>query len=84
MRGLQQLVCKSAIDPSFLHWLIRSPADAVRGFDLSAAETELVLTLHPQSLDELVRGVEAWRRGEPLPAGATAGVREAMPSAMAG
>lgn len=67
MRGLQQLVCKSAIDANFLRWLARSPADAMRDFDLGAEEAALVLALRPQSLDELASGVEAWRRGEPLP-----------------
>jgi hypothetical protein len=84
MRGLQQLVCKSAIDPAFLHWLTRSPADAMRGFDLGEEETALVLALRPQSLDELASGVEAWRRGEPLPIGSRARVWETVPSALAG
>lgn len=68
MRGLQQLVCKSAIDSEFLRWLSRSPADAMRGFELGEDEQQLVLALRPQSLDELATGVEAWRRGEPAPA----------------
>jgi hypothetical protein len=84
MRGLQQLVCKSAIDPSFLNWLTRSPADAMRGFDLEEEETALVLSLRPQSLDELARGVEAWRRGELLSIGNVATSRSAVPSAVAG
>jgi len=67
MRGLQQLVCKSAIDSDFLGWLARSPSEAMRTFDLADEETALVLALRPQSLDELAAGVEAWRRGEELP-----------------
>jgi hypothetical protein len=84
MRGLQQLVCKSAIDPGFLNWLTRSPADAMRGFELGEDETALVLTLRPRTLDELAQGVEAWRRGEPLMAGADLVTRDAVASAMAG
>jgi hypothetical protein len=84
MRGLQQLVCKSAIDPGFLHWLTRSPADAMRGFDLGEEELALVLSLRPQSLDELASGVEAWRRGEPLPTRTAVRTWDAVPSAMAG
>jgi hypothetical protein len=84
MRGLQQLVCKSAIDPGFLTWLSRSPADAMRGFDLGEEETALVLALRPQSLDELATGVEAWRRGEPLPIRTNTRRWQATASALAG
>lgn len=85
MRGLQQLVCRSAIDSDFLRWLSRSPADAMRGFDLAEDEAELVLSLRPQSLDELATGVEAWRRGEALPARSHPQIRQpAAASALAG
>ena len=84
MRGLQQIVCKSAIDPGFLRWLTQSPAEAMRGFDLGEDETTFVLTLRPRSLDELANGVEAWRRGEPLPIAGHAVHRSAVLSGMAG
>jgi hypothetical protein len=84
MRGLQQLVCKSAIDAEFLRWLSRSPADAMRGFDLGEEETKLVLTLRPQSLDELASGVEAWRRGELLQVPSRPQFRQAANLALAG
>ena len=84
MRGLQQIVCKSAIDPSFLRWLTQSPAEAMRGFELGDDETALVLTLRPQSLDDLAQGVEAWRRGEPLPIAARTASQSAVLSGTAG
>lgn len=84
MRGLQQIVCKSAIDPGFLRWLTQSPAEAMRGFDLGDDEVALVLALRPQSLDELAQGVEAWRRGEPLPVATHAADQGAVLSGIAG
>jgi hypothetical protein len=84
MRGLQQVVCKSAIDPGFLRWLSQSPAEAIRGFDLGDDEAALVLSLRPQSLDDLAQGVEAWRRGEPLPVATRATYRSSVLAGMAG
>jgi hypothetical protein len=84
MRGLQQLVCKSAIDAEFLRWLSRSPADAMRGFDLAEEEMAMVLALRPQSLDDLASGVEAWRRGEPLPARSRPQTWQTAATALAG
>ena len=66
MNGLQHLVCRGAIDREFLGLLVRSPEDAVRGFDLTDGEAAMVLALRPRSVEELARGVEAWRRGDPL------------------
>jgi hypothetical protein len=84
MRGLQQVVCKSAINPGFLRWLTQSPLDAMRGFELGEDEAAFVLTLRPQSLDELAQGVESWRRGEPLPIRTNAAHQSAVLSGMAG
>ena len=65
--GLQHVVCRGAIDPDFLRQLARSPMDALRGFDLAEDESAMVAALRPQTLDELAQGVEAWRRGDPVP-----------------
>ena len=64
--GLQHVVCRGAIDPEFLRQLALSPMDALRGFDLAEDESAMVAALRPQTLDELARGVEAWRRGDPV------------------
>jgi hypothetical protein len=84
MRGLQHLVCKSAIDPSFRDWLARSPVDAVRGFDLADDEVAMILALRPQTADDLAAGVEAWRRGEALPLRAPSPVWQVAPAILAG
>ena len=64
MNGLQHLVCRAAIDADFLRLLARSPVDALYGFELADDEASVVEALRPQSLEELARGVEAWRRGD--------------------
>jgi len=64
MNGLQHLVCRAAIDTDFLRLIARSPADALRGFDVADDEASMIEALRPQSLEELARGVEAWRRGD--------------------
>ena len=64
MNGLQHLVCRAAIEADFLHLLARSPADALRGFEVSADEAAMIEVARPRSLEDLARAVEAWRRGD--------------------
>ena len=84
MRGLQQVVCRGAIDADFLRWLVRAPAEALRGFDLAPDESAMLIALQPRSLDDLAGGVEAWRRGDPTPARVRPLAWRAMPAALAG
>jgi hypothetical protein len=64
MSALQQVVCRGAIDPSFMQLLADSPGEALMGFDLADEEAATIMDARPQSLFELARVVEAWRRGE--------------------
>jgi hypothetical protein len=64
MNGLQHVVCRAVIDPDFLDMLARSPVDALYGFDIDRDEASMIEAIRPQSLQELARGVEAWRRGD--------------------
>ncbi len=82
--ALQHLVCRGAIDAEFLRTLTVAPTDALAGFDLAADESAMIVELRPQSLEELARGVEAWRRGDVAPARTLAGAWERVPVALAG
>lgn len=84
MRGLQQVVCRGAIDSDFLRWLARAPLEALRGFDLAPDESAMLVALQPQSLEELAGGVEAWRRGDPAPMRVRPLSRQLLPAALAG
>jgi hypothetical protein len=64
MNGLQHVVCRAAIDPGFLKLLAHSARDALYGFDIADDEVAMIDALRPGSLEELGRGVEAWRRGD--------------------
>jgi hypothetical protein len=63
MNGLQHVVCRAVIDSDFLNLLARSPVDALYGFDIDDDEALMIEAIRPQSLGELARGIEAWRRG---------------------
>ncbi|MGH2588529.1 MAG: hypothetical protein ACRDJE_26705 [Dehalococcoidia bacterium] len=84
MRGLQNVVCRGAIDTEYFRWLARSPAEALYGYDLADDEVAMIVALGPQSLDELAGSVEAWRRGDVLPARMPARAWEAPVAALAG
>jgi hypothetical protein len=84
MRGLQQVVCRGAIDSDFLRSLMRAPTEALRGFELTPDESAMLIALQPQSLDDLAGGVEAWRRGDLVPARVRPLAWHAMPAALAG
>jgi hypothetical protein len=79
MSALQQVVCRGAIDPSFMRLLAESPSEALLGFDLASEEAATIVDARPQSLFELAGVVEAWRRGEAAVARA---VRTAWPRPM--
>jgi hypothetical protein len=64
MSALQQVVCRGAIDPSFMRLLVQSPREALTGFDLAEDEAATIVDARPQSLFELAGVVESWRRGE--------------------
>ncbi len=83
-QGLQHVVCRGAIDRDFLQLLARAPSAALIGFDLDADEAAMVMTLDARTLEDLARGVEAWRRGDPDPERAPVRRRSAAPMALAG
>jgi hypothetical protein len=84
MRGLQNVVCRGAIDAEYLRWLARSPAEALYGYDLADDEVAMIVALRPQSVDELAGSVEAWRRGDMLMARTQAHAWETPVAALAG
>ena len=81
---LQHIVCRGAIDAEFLHLLARAPAEALAGFDLADDESAMIVGLRPQSLEDLAQGVEAWRRGDVMPAAPAAGAWRIATAALAG
>ncbi len=81
---LQHIVCRGAIDAEFLRLLGRAPAEALAGFDLADDESAMLLGLCPQSLEDLARGVEAWRRGDVMPAPPATGAWRIASVALAG
>jgi len=84
MRGLQQVVCRGAIDPDFLRSMLRSPVESLRGFDLAPDEAAMLIDLRPQSFDELATGIEAWRRGDVVLTREPARAGPALAAALAG
>jgi hypothetical protein len=67
-QGLQHVVCRGAIDRSFLSELAALPERALAGFDLDNDERTLLIEMAPHNLTELARGIEAWRKGTSVPA----------------
>ncbi len=83
-QSLQHVVCRGAIDAEFLRLLARAPAEALAGFDLAEDESAMIVGLRPQSLEDLARGVEAWRRGDVMSAPAAADAWRTAAVALAG
>jgi len=81
---LQHVVCRGAIDAEFLRLLTRAPTEALAGFDLAEDESAMIVGLRPQSLEDLARGVEAWRRGDAIPARPATGPWRTASVALAG
>lgn len=62
MEGLQEVLCRSAVDRAFLLLLASAPHKALAGFDLDGAERAVVAEPPVRSLEELAVRVEAWRK----------------------
>jgi hypothetical protein len=65
---MQTVLWRGATDRSFLHTLLDAPREALREFDLTPMEVDALAGCSAASLEELAAGVEAYRRGDPLPA----------------
>lgn len=61
LERLQEILCRSAVDPAFLLLLGRAPHQALAGFELSEAERALLSWPPARSLEQLALRVEAWR-----------------------
>ncbi len=68
VQTMQQILCRGAVDRAFLAALLAAPERALAEYELSAEERAVLLSGAPRSLVDLAAAVEAWRRGEPVPA----------------
>jgi len=58
--ALQTLVGTAIVDRNFCDLLLRSPADAVRGFDLSDEERDLVCGIRAMDLQQFAAQLHWW------------------------
>lgn len=61
MQTMQSILCRGAVDQSFMAELLAAPHRALQEYDLDAAEMGLLTGA--RSLHELATRVEDWRTG---------------------
>ena len=65
--NLERVIGTALIDRDFRGDLLRSPADAADGFDLSEEELAVLSSANAASLEELASYVHAWLTRAPKP-----------------
>ncbi len=70
MQTLQTILCRAVVDRGFEALLLGAPGAVLREYYLDPGEASLLTEATPRSLAGLAITIEAWRRGEPLPAAA--------------
>lgn len=65
--NLERVIGTALIDREFRGSLLRSPADATSGFDLSEEELAVLSSANAASLEELASHVHAWLTRAPKP-----------------
>ena len=64
MHTMQTVLCRGAVDAAFRACLLDSPDEALRGYDLTWEEYDVLTSSPRRSLGDLAAAVEAWRRGD--------------------
>jgi len=70
MQTMQLVLCRAVVDGPFLTTLLENPYQALADYDLSSDERGVLAESPAHSLTELALSVEAWRRGDLVPAAA--------------
>jgi hypothetical protein len=67
---MQLVLCRALVDSPFLAMLLDNPYQALAEYDLTSDERAVLAESPAHSLADLAMSVEAWRRGELVPAAA--------------
>jgi hypothetical protein len=67
--SVRQIITRAVSEPEFRSVLLREPAQAIAGYDLSDAEIVALRNLTPENFDAVVAGLEARVSQASLPLG---------------